>query len=100
MALRRTLADEASMEDATLDFVRAGTLEELRLKGRIVVAATAPSCSYTRADKSSRSTIAVRTWVSRWNEAASRTAFSPAIGIMRASNWRAAARSTYGQMMY
>src|SRR6516165_4079207 len=37
MALRRTLADEASMENATLDFVRAGTLEELRAKGRIVV---------------------------------------------------------------
>ena len=37
MALRRTLSDEASMENATSDFVRAGTLEELRLKGRIVV---------------------------------------------------------------
>src|SRR5215467_8743119 len=37
MALRRTIAQEASMDNATSDFVRAGTLEELRLKGRIVV---------------------------------------------------------------
>src|SRR5215813_4631118 len=37
MALRRSLADEASMENATLDFVSAGTFEELRAKGRLVV---------------------------------------------------------------
>jgi nitrite reductase/ring-hydroxylating ferredoxin subunit len=37
MALRRTLLDEASMNNVTSDFVRAGTFEELRLKGRIVV---------------------------------------------------------------
>src|ERR1700747_827859 len=37
MALRPTIAQEASMDNATSDFVRAGTLEELRLKGRLVV---------------------------------------------------------------
>jgi nitrite reductase/ring-hydroxylating ferredoxin subunit len=37
MALRRILSDEASMDNATSDFVRAGTFEELRVKGRLVV---------------------------------------------------------------
>src|SRR5499433_4345792 len=37
MALRRTIAQEALMDNATSDFVCAGTLEELRLKGRLVV---------------------------------------------------------------
>jgi nitrite reductase/ring-hydroxylating ferredoxin subunit len=37
MALRRTLTDEAPMDNASSDFVRAGTLEELRVKGRLVV---------------------------------------------------------------
>jgi nitrite reductase/ring-hydroxylating ferredoxin subunit len=37
MALRRTIAQEALMDNATSDFVRAGTLEELRVKGRLVV---------------------------------------------------------------
>src|ERR1700756_1808168 len=37
MALRRILSDEASMDNATSDFVRAGTLEELRVRGRLVV---------------------------------------------------------------
>jgi nitrite reductase/ring-hydroxylating ferredoxin subunit len=36
MALRRT-TQEASMDNATSDFVRAGTFEELRDKGRLVV---------------------------------------------------------------
>jgi nitrite reductase/ring-hydroxylating ferredoxin subunit len=31
------LSDEASMDNATSDFVRAGTFEELRVKGRLVV---------------------------------------------------------------
>src|SRR5215469_1442646 len=37
MALRQIPLDEAPMDNATLDFVRAGTLEELKAKGRLVV---------------------------------------------------------------
>src|SRR5215470_16415235 len=37
MALRRTIAQEASMDNATSDFVCAGTLEDLRAEGRLVV---------------------------------------------------------------
>jgi hypothetical protein len=63
------------MDNATSDFVSAGTLEELRVRGRLVVHGRhRPILLVHEMDKFSRSTIAVRTWVSRWNVAASRTA--------------------------
>src|SRR6202048_920393 len=37
MALRRTLSDEAPMDTTISNFVRAGNLEELKAKGRLVV---------------------------------------------------------------
>src|SRR5215472_13288119 len=37
MALRRSLSDEAWMENENSDFVRAGTFEELRAEGRLVL---------------------------------------------------------------
>src|SRR5499427_1133938 len=37
MAVRRIPLDEAPMDNATSDFVRAGTLEELKAKGRLIV---------------------------------------------------------------
>ena len=86
MTLRRIPLDEAPMDNATLDFVRAGTLEELKAKGRLVVhAAIDRSCLCSPMSRSSRSIIAVRIWVSHWNVAPSTTASSPATGIMRGS---------------
>ena len=64
------------MDNVTLDFVRAGTLEELRVKGRLVVHGRHRPVLLVHEGGQvfALDNLAVRIWVSRWSEAASRTA--------------------------
>jgi hypothetical protein len=71
---------KATMEGTLMDapskeFALAGTLEELKIKGQLVVhVAIVRSSSSTTAGASSPSTIGARTWASRSSAAASKTA--------------------------
>jgi hypothetical protein len=63
------------MELPSREFVLAGSLEELKAKGRLVCTAViVRSLSSTTAGESSPLTIVARTWVFRSSKAASRTA--------------------------
>ena len=64
------------MDTTASDFVLAGSLKELKAKGRLVVHGRhRPLLLVHEGGQSSRSTIAARIWVSRSIVAASRTAF-------------------------
>ena len=63
------------MDNATSDFVRAGTLEELRLKGRLVVHGRhRPVLLLHEGGQVFALDNRCPRMASRWNEAASRTA--------------------------
>jgi prophage tail gpP-like protein len=63
------------MDTPTTDFVHAGSLKELKVKGRLVVHGRIDRySSSTTKIVSSHSTIAALIWAFRWIAAASRTA--------------------------
>ena len=63
------------MDTPSKEFALAGSLEELKIKGQLVVhGGHRPILVITTAGASSPSTIGARTWASRSSAAASRTA--------------------------
>jgi hypothetical protein len=93
-------SDEAPMDNTTLDFVRAGSLEELKAKGRLVVHGRHRPILLVHEDGH---VFALDNRCPHMGFPLDRGSIEdgilPCTGTMRASNWRAAAHSIYGQTM-